>query len=226
MCYFARFVFPLDFKSKTMQGSSTKISDYAKRLKAMSHLGLTYAKDEYDLERYRELEQISLEMMQEMTDVPLEKIKDYFSSEKEYITPKTDIRVVIFNDQKQLLLVKEKADGKWSLPGGWADIGFSPKEIAIKEAWEETGFHVKPVKLLAVLDKKCHPHPPQADYVYKLFIQCEILSGEKTKAFDILDIAFFDQNNIPKLSEDRVLPSQIDLMFQYLFDPQKPTVID
>ena len=205
---------------------SAKILDYAKRLKAMAHLGLTYAKDEYDLERYRELEQISLEMIQEISADPLEKITGYFSTNKEYITPKTDIRVVIFNAEKEILLVREKADGKWSLPGGWADIGFSPKEIAVKEALEETGFHVKPVKLLAVLDKRCHPHPPQADYVYKIFIQCEIISGEKTEAFDILDVAFFDRNAIPELSEHRVLTSQIELMFLFLDDPQKPAVID
>lgn len=205
---------------------SAKILDYAKRLKAMAHLGLTYAKDEYDLERYRELEQISLEIMQEISGDPLEKITDYFSTNKEYITPKTDIRVVIFNAEKEILLVREKADGKWSLPGGWADIGFSPKEIAVKEALEETGFLVKPIKLLAVLDKRCHPHPPQADYVYKIFIQCEIISGEKKQAFDILDVAFFDRNAIQELSEHRVLPSQIELMFSFLDDPQKTAVID
>ncbi|WP_419801672.1 NUDIX hydrolase N-terminal domain-containing protein [Mucilaginibacter sp.] len=206
--------------------SATKISDYAKRLKAMAHLGLTYAKDEYDLERYHELEQISMEMMQLIADEPLQRISDYFSLKKEYITPKTDIRAVIFNAEKQILLVKEKGDGKWSLPGGWADVGFSPKEIAVKEALEETGFRVKPTKLLAVLDKRCHPHPPQADYVYKIFIQCEIISGEKTQAFDILDVAFFDENNIPELSADRILPSQIKLMFEYLSNPNKEAIID
>ncbi len=112
------------------------------------------------------------------------------------------------------------------MPGGWADIGFSPKEIAVKEALEETGFNVKSVKLLAVLDKRCHPHPPQPDYVYKIFIQCEIISGEKIKAFDILEVNFFDQNMIPTLSEDRVLPTQIDLMFDYLANPQKEAIID
>ena len=209
-----------------MQSQPAKILAYAQRLKTMAHLGLTYAKDDYDLERYRELEQISLEMMQEVTDVSLNKISGYFSSGKEYITPKTDIRVVIFNAEKQLLLVREKADGKWSLPGGWADIGFSPKETAVKEALEETGFMVKPTKLLAVLDKKCHPHPPQADYVYKVFIQCEILSGDKSIAFDMLDVRFFDQNAIPELSEHRVLPSQVELLFDFLADPQKPAFID
>ncbi len=203
-----------------------KILDYAKRLKAMAHLGLTYANNEYDLERYRELEQISLEMMQEVSGDPPEKITNYFSTNKEYITPKTDIRAVIFNAEKEILLVREKADGKWSLPGGWADIGFSPKEIAVKEALEETGFHVKPVKLLAVLDKRCHPHPPQPDYVYKIFIRCEIISGEKTKAFDILDVSFFSQNELPELSENRVLPAQINLMFEYLADPQKEATLD
>ena len=205
---------------------TSSILDYAKRLKAMAHLGLTYANNEYDMERYHELEQISLEMMQQVSGQPLTEITAYFSTKKEYITPKVDIRAVIFNDQKQLLLVREKMDGKWSLPGGWADIGFSPKEIAVKEALEETGFNVKPVKLLAIFDKRCHPHPPQPDYVYKIFIQCEIVNGEKTEAFDIMDVSFFNQNAIPGLSEDRVLPVQIDLMFAYLADPHKEAMMD
>lgn len=205
---------------------SSTILNFAKRLKTMAHLGLTYATNEYDTERYRELEQISLEMMNLVTGHPLELLSEYFQDKKEYITPKVDVRVVIFNEQKQILLVKEKADGKWSLPGGWADIGLSPTEVAVKEAFEETGFNVKPVKLLAVLDKRCHPHPPQLDYVYKIFIQCEISSGTNNAAFDILDIGFFEENKLPELSLDRVLPSQINLMFDYLNNQDKPAIID
>lgn len=205
---------------------SNQLLNIAKRLKTMSHLGLTYAKDAYDIDRYKELEQISLDMINLLTDHPLEALSLYFNDKKEYITPKVDIRSVIFNDNGQILLVKEKSDGKWSLPGGWADIGLSPTEIAIKEALEETGFTVKATKLLAVLDKRCHPHPPQLDYVYKIFIQCEITGGEKALAFDMLDVAFFDQNAIPELSADRVLPSHIDLMFEYLNDPDKQAIID
>jgi len=205
---------------------STKLLNIAKSLKTMSHLGLTYAKDEYDIARYKELEQLSLEMMSELTEHPLEALSIYFNDTKEYITPKVDIRAVIFNSDKQILLVKEKSDGKWSLPGGWADIGLSPKEIAVKEAFEETGFTVVAKKLLAVLDKRCHPHPPQLDYVYKIFIQCEITGGEQAIAFDMLDVAFFDQNFIPELSTDRVLASHINLMFEYLNDPKKEAIID
>ena len=202
------------------------ILEYAKRLKSMAHLGLTYSANEYDIERYHELEKISLEMMEMATSVPVNQLSLYFQQEKEYITPKTDIRAVVFNGQNEILLVKEKADGKWSLPGGWADIGQSPTEAAVKEVMEETGFTVQPVKLLAVLDKRCHPHPPQLDYVYKMFIQCEIAGGEYATAFDILEIGFFKQDAIPELSTDRVLPSQIDLMFDYLMHPDKQTQID
>ena len=206
--------------------SSTDLLNYAKRLKSIAHLGLTYANNEYDEERYRELEQISLEMMTMVTDITLEQLSLYFNNEREYITPKVDIRAVVFNDRDEILLVKEKADAKWSLPGGWADIGQSPTETAVKEVLEETGFTVKPVKLLAVLDKRCHPHPPQPDYVYKVFIQCGIVGGERQKAFDILDIGFFSKNAIPDLSLHRVLPQQIDLMFDYLHNPEKQAHID
>ncbi len=205
---------------------ATEILNYAKRLKTMAHLGLTYASNDYETERYKELEQISLELMNGITGQPLEMLSAYFDQKKEYITPKTDVRAVIFNDQQEILLVKEKSDGKWSLPGGWADIGLSPKEVAVKEAFEETGFLVKPKKLLAVLDKRCHPHPPQLDYVYKIFIRCEITGGAPTAAFDILEAGFFAQNTLPELSTDRVLPSQIELMFSYLNDPHKEAMVN
>ena len=206
--------------------SASTLLNLAQRIKTMSHLGLTYTANEYDIERYKELEEISLTLMNLATEHPLEALKIYFNDTKEYITPKVDIRAVIFNGQQEILLVKEKSDGKWSLPGGWADIGLSPTEVAIKEAFEETGYHVKAKKLLAVLDKRCHPHPPHLDYTYKIFIHCQIRGGEYVKAFDMLDIGFFAQSNLPELSTDRVLPSQIDLMFEYLNDPAKDAIID
>jgi len=192
----------------------------------MSHLGLTYAEDDYDINRYKELEQISFELMNLVTDVQLEALSVYFNDKKEYITPKVDIRAIIFNEQKEILLIKEKSDGRWAPPGGWADIGCSPTEVAVKEALEETGFIVEPVKLLAVMDKRCHGHPPHLDYTYKIFIQCQITGGEYRQAFDILDIGFFGRDAIPPLSLDRILPTQIDLMFDFLNDPNKVAIVD
>ena len=197
-----------------------------KRIQALAHLGLVYNTNEYDVERYKQLQEIAFDMLQLLTNEPVEVIAGYFSQAKEYITPKVDIRVIVFNEENEILLVKEKADGLWSLPGGWADIGLSPNEVAVTEVKEETGLDVIPVKLLAVLDKRCHPHPPQADYVYKFFIHCMPNSSVFNEAFDILEKGFFAKNAIPPLSLNRVLPSQIDLMFEYLNDPLKPATID
>jgi ADP-ribose pyrophosphatase YjhB (NUDIX family) len=197
-----------------------------KRIRAIAQLGLVYSTNEYDTERYQELLDISHSMTSLLTGIDKSEIAACFRIETDYVTPKVDIRVVLFNDRREILLVKEKADGNWSLPGGWADIGFSPTEIAIKEALEETGLHVRPVRLLAVIDKRCHPYPPALHYAYKLFILCTPEDGELHTAFDILDVGYFAQNNLPPLSEERVIKEHIDLMFTFRDNPEKPTVID
>jgi ADP-ribose pyrophosphatase YjhB (NUDIX family) len=203
----------------------SSLLDHATRLKTISHLGLTYSLSEYDTERYTELQTISLELMSLATHEPIEKIAAYFDETREYITPKVDIRAVVFNEKGELLLVKEQ-DRRWSLPGGWADIGSSPRENAVREVREETGLHVEPVKLLAIQDKRCHPHPPSPNYVYKIFIHCRITGGSLNTAFDILDKGFFDRHSIPPLSPSRVLPEQIALMFDFLDQPGKAPVFD
>ena len=111
-------------------------------------------------------------------------------------------------------MVRERSDGKWSLPGGWADIGLSPCEVAIKEVVEESGLEVKPIKLLGVFDKKCHPHPPSPYHVYKMFIQCEKIGGQLKKSVETDAIAFFSENELPPLSVERNTESQIKKMFQ------------
>ena len=197
-----------------------------KRIQSISQLGLSYAANEYDIERYKELNELIHEMIHVATKEPLTVIDNYFNQDKEYKTPKTDIRAVVFNEQKEILLVKEKSDGLWSLPGGWADIGSTPSEVAVNEVKEETGLDVSVVKLLAVLDKRCHAHPPQADYVYKFFIQCKITGGAFKDAFDISATGFFSKDSLPPLSLIRVLPEQIHLMFQYMEDPLKAVSLD
>ncbi len=198
----------------------------AQRIRALSQNGLVYAGDEYEIERYEELFDLSNEITAILTANDIEVIRNCFKPADDYVTPKVDIRAVVFNEKNEILLVKERADGCWSLPGGWADVGYSPKEVAQKEVKEETGLDVKAVRLLAVLDKKCHAHPPAPHYAYKIFILCEITGGEFTGAFDILDKGFFNKNNLPPLSEDRVIKSQIDLMFDYKENPQKEAIVD
>lgn len=145
---------------------SAKWLEWAKQIQAISQIGLAYSKDVYDLERYEMLRDLSLEIMSEYTDLHQEKIRDLFANETGYATPKVDIRAVVFREGK-LVLVREKLDGFWALPGGWADIGLSPSEVAVKEVKEEAGLEVKADRLLAVFDKKFHEHPESPYHVYK-----------------------------------------------------------
>lgn len=73
---------------------------------------------------------------------------------------------------------------------------------------------------------KKHNHPPLPYYVYKLFILCRIKGGELSTAFDILENGFFPPNNLPPLSEERVLREQIDLMLDLKNNPDKGTIFD
>ena len=197
-----------------------------KRLRTIAQIGLVYSTDEYNIERYTELLEISNSLTSVVSDVDLAELSGCFRVESDYVTPKVDIRAVIFNDRDEILLVKERADGKWSLPGGWADVGYSPSEVAVKEVLEETGLKVRPQRLLAVIDQRCHPYPHSLRYVYKLFIRCEILEGELNNGFDILDVGFFKQDELPVLSEERVIKKHIDLMFEYKKNPAKDISFD
>jgi len=186
--------------------------EWSKQLQAIAQSGLTYCKDPYDKERYEQLRNISIDILANYTAISHEKIKLTFASESGYATPKLDVRAVIFRDE-QILLVREKADNAWALPGGWADIGFSPAEVAMKEVLEESGFIVEPVRLLAVLDKKFHPHPPEPYHVYKIFIQCAIIGGQAQKGLETSDVAFFSEQELPELSVSRNTKSQQAAMF-------------
>jgi ADP-ribose pyrophosphatase YjhB (NUDIX family) len=159
------------------------------------------------------------------TDINKTVIKDLFANETGYATPKVDIRAVVFKDNK-ILMVRENTDGNWALPGGWGDIGLSPSEVAVKEVKEESGFDVKVKKLIAVLDKKCHPHPPSPYHVYKMFIQCEIIGGKPQEGIETNAVEFFAENEIPSLSIARNTESQIQLAFKHLSNPEELVYFD
>ncbi|WP_066070290.1 NUDIX hydrolase [Neobacillus soli] len=199
--------------------------EWAKQLQSIAQAGLTYSNDVYDLERFESIRNISVDILAQHTDIETTVIKDLFANETGYATPKVDIRAVVFQDEK-ILMVRENMDGLWALPGGWADIGLAPSEVAVKEVAEESGFDVKATKLLAVMDMKCHPHPPSSYHIYKLFIQCEIIGGKPKKGIETSDVNFFAENELPPLSTARNTTSQIEMAFTYLKNPQKPIYFD
>jgi ADP-ribose pyrophosphatase YjhB (NUDIX family) len=186
-----------------------------KRIQALAEIGLEYNHSNYDKERYEEIQNICLEMLSAMTDIQVPKIRPVILEQNGYKTPKVDVRAVVFNREGKILLVQEKVDACWALPGGWADVGYTPRQIAEKECLEESGLTVKASRLLAVMDKTAQQMPPEFEYVYKLFIHCEpdgevVSPGEET-----LDASWFAEDELPVLSTPRNLESQIHLMFQY-----------
>jgi ADP-ribose pyrophosphatase YjhB (NUDIX family) len=197
-----------------------------KRIKAIAEIGLLYSKNEYDKERYQEVQDISLELLQQVTSIPLEDLKLMLPTAQDYPTAKVDIRGVVVSSDHKILLVREIADGRWSLPGGWGDIGHSPKETIIKEFKEETGLSVEPERLLAVFDKRMHPHPPQPFYVYKMVFYCKVVAGDLARGFDVLDVQFFKLDELPPLSEDRILETQIRLAAKKIFENDLEVYVD
>jgi ADP-ribose pyrophosphatase YjhB (NUDIX family) len=180
-----------------------------RRLIALAQSGLHYATSVFDRERYEEIAAIAHQQLAEMASMPASEVATLFASESGYANPKLDVRCAVFNEADQILLVREAADGCWSLPGGWADVGLSPTENAAKEAREESGHTVDIVRLLAVWDMNRHAHPPSPFHIWKLVFLGEIveageISGPETDAVQFCDVA-----NLPALSLGRILPEQI-----------------
>lgn len=187
--------------------------DHIKRIQALAQSGLAYSDNQYDIERYEELRRISVEMAAMLADTPVELVHGLFDNETGYQTPKVDIRGVIFRDGR-LLMVRERLDGLWTPPGGWADIGISPRENVVKEVREEAGLTVEPLRLLAVLDKKFHPHPPSPWHTYKILILCSDPGGEPVPGPETLEARFFGPEEIPPLSGTRITREQVEMLFR------------
>jgi ADP-ribose pyrophosphatase YjhB (NUDIX family) len=181
----------------------------ARRLLAIAQTGLHYTTGTFDKERYQELQGIAQAQLADLADMNTTEVVQLFAREEGYANPKIDVRCAVFDDAGQILLVREAADGRWSLPGGWADIGASPAENAMREVCEESGYTVNIERLLAVWDMPKHGHPPSVFHIWKLVFLGKItargdISGVETDAVD-----FFSVDELPPLSLGRILPEQI-----------------
>jgi ADP-ribose pyrophosphatase YjhB (NUDIX family) len=198
---------------------------FAERLQSIAQTGLAYARDPYDRERYEELRAIATEMAAGALDLPAESVKVAFATGLGYPTPKVDVRAVVFRGD-ELLLVRERRSGRWTLPGGWADVGDTPARAAERETLEESGYAVRATKLLALLDKARHEHPPSVDYTYKVLIGCRFEGGEPATSHEIDDVSFFARAARPDLDLDRTTPGQVALAWAHHDDPARATDFD
>ena len=199
-------------------------ADWASRLNAIAQNGLTFSRDPFDRERYILIRSIAADIISSHTGVETSVVRDFFAREEGYATPKVDVRGVVFREGT-LLFVKEPDDGLWSLPGGWADVGESPSEAAVREVLEEAGYTTHAVKLLALHDRNKHAHPPYPHHAYKLFIRCELLSPVPAGSAET-EARFFEEEAIPELSVTRVTAEQIARLFDHYRNPDWPTDFD
>lgn len=184
---------------------------WAMELQFIGQVGLSYSKDNFDIERFQRIREISAEILSNYTNYDVEKIKDIFCNETGFQTPKIDTRAAIFNKNK-ILLVKE-LDGKWALPGGWVDVNQSIYSNTIKEVKEEAGLNVIPIKIIAIQDRNKHNYPVYAYGVCKVFILCENKGGEFKKNIETTECKYFSVDNLPNLALEKNTVEQIKMCF-------------
>jgi ADP-ribose pyrophosphatase YjhB (NUDIX family) len=188
--------------------------DLARRLHALARTGLHFCGSEYDRERYVEIEQIAAELLSGPSPADREALLALWRNETGYVTPKVEVRGAAFRDE-QVLLVRETADGRWTLPGGWADVNESPSQAVEKELSQESGFSARAVKLAALYDRKLHGHGPTLHHGWKAFFLCEITGGEARGSYETDAVGFFDPAQLPEMSLGRSTPRQVARMLEH-----------
>jgi ADP-ribose pyrophosphatase YjhB (NUDIX family) len=201
---------------------------WTRELQAIAQTGLAFTRDPYDRVRYETLRGLASKIMAAHTATPTERIDDLFAGETGYATPKVGVRGAAFDAQNRLLMVREIADGgRWTLPGGWAEVNLTTAENVVKEMREESGFEVRVRKLAAVWDRSRQGHPGRVFSCCRLFFICDIVGGAAATSLETSGVGWFAEHELPDdLSLGRVLPQQLRRMFEHARNPELPTDFD
>ena len=198
---------------------------WAIEIQSLAQAGLTYTDNVYDIERYERLREIAAEIIEEKSNISLEKVKDLFCNENGYQTPKIDTRAAIFKDDKILLTYEN--NGTWSMPGGWCDVLESVASNTIKEVKEETGLDVETIKIISIQDRNKHNKPIYAYGVCKIFVLCNVIGGEFIENIETTEIKYFSLDKIPNnLAEEKTNNEQIEMCFKAYKDEKWQTQFD
>ncbi|GAA0627481.1 NUDIX hydrolase [Sporichthya brevicatena] len=196
---------------------------WARKLDAMARIGSTFASNPYETRRYTELAAISKAMLAELWARPEVELPELYHPTEGYVTPKVDVRAAVFDDENRLLLVREVADGRWSLPGGWADVGDSPASSAEREVREESGFHCRLTHLIGVFDA----HDPGSPFsAYKIVFAGDIIGGEAGGDHETDGVGFYTRDQLPPLSHRRTPDRVVDAIFAHRADPTRPALFE
>ena len=189
---------------------------------AITDTGLTYTEDPFDHERYEDLRQILWSLLQDQTELNQEELTAIFQPSGSYATPLMDVRAWIVQDQK-ICLVRGQGEDTWALPGGFGEVGYSPKENIRKEIQEETGFFSEVGSLLAVFDT--NRFQLQNKQSAKFVCDCQLLDGRFQENQEVAELGFFNIENLPPLSEKRITKEQMDILWQ-VYQGEREQYID
>lgn len=207
-----------------MNKNSPKWIEWAREIFSLSQAGLTYSRNEFDLERYRRLLEITAEMIESQSELSKEAVLENFSMQAGYTTPKIDVRGAVIKDNK-ILLIQERMDGRWAMPGGWADLGNAPASVAEREVWEESGYRVKAEKVVAVIDAN-RIEPMEFYHAFKIIFLCSLIDGEPRVSHETLAVDFFPMDDLPPLSLYRTNEEMLREVFAHVKDPDRRTYFD
>jgi ADP-ribose pyrophosphatase YjhB (NUDIX family) len=201
---------------------------WAREMQALAQSGLTFTRDPYDRERYERLRELSAEVLHDHSGESVERIVALFADQVGYATPKIDVRTAVFDAAGRVLMVRETADaGRWTLPGGWADVNVTPAENAIREVREESGYDVAITKLAAVWDRTRQGHSAGVFSCAKMFFLGTVVGGSAATSIETSEVGWFGEDGLPPdLSLGRVLRHQIARMFEHRRQPALPTDFD
>lgn len=203
------------------------LAAFLEQVLATAQAGLTYSQDPFDIARFEALRAATAALIASQSDLKPDAIASWIALDEGYPTPKLDVRALILDDAGRLLLVQERSDGLWTLPGGWCDIGDSPAGAVVREVVEETGLECRAVQLLALFDKHKHPHPPQLPHAHKAFFLCEVTGGSLLIETDeTQDAAYFPIDALPALSLHRVVATQLQSLHAHVRQGRRETLFD
>ena len=199
--------------------------DRARRLLALAHTGLHYTENEFEKERYEEVIRIATDLIANGEAYRADHLQAVWQVEAGYVTPKLDVRGAIFRGE-EVLLVRERSDGHWTVPGGFADVNESPSVAILKEIEQESGYTARIVKLAAVHDRNIHNYPAFMFHLWKLLFVCEITGGAPQESMETDGVGFFRLDALPMLSTGRITAAQLRMLHKHYLNPQLATEFD
>jgi ADP-ribose pyrophosphatase YjhB (NUDIX family) len=209
----------------TDKNENPKWLGIAREIQQLSQTGAAFAVTDYEKDRYKRLTDITSEIISYHTDLEKEALNKVLMNQPGYATPKVDVRAAVIKDGK-ILLVQENTDNNWAMPGGWADVGDVPSEVAIRETKEESGFDVQPIKVIGIFDANRVKGKLEFFHAFKIVFICKLIGGNATTSNETLDVKFFNMDNLPPLSLNRTNERHISEIKLHLKNPDRATFFD